>query len=314
MSQSISDNMSQSISSEPMSHAQQTVTSQRRRPSQFNLSGIGVMIFLIAFAVYFLIPFFWLVISSTKSQADLFGTFGFWFSPDFHLFANVQQLFTFNSGIYARWLLNTLLYAGVGAVVGTFIASMAGYALAKYTFRGRNLTFSIILGAILVPATTLALPLYLLMSSVGLTNTYWSVLLPSLVSPFGVYLSRIYAASAVPDELLEAARMDGANEFTTFLIALHLMTPALVTILLFQFVAIWNNYFLPLVMLNDSNLFPITVGLQTWNVTATNASAGQTIYNLIITGSLLSSIPLLIGCIILQRFWRGGLGTGSIKG
>jgi multiple sugar transport system permease protein len=306
--------MSQHIVSEPLPDVQEVVTTGQRQSRRFNLNTIGVMTFLFVFTVYFLVPFFWLIVSSTKSQADLFGTFGLWFAPDFNLFTNLQQLFTFNDGIYARWLLNTLLYAGVGAVLGTFFASMAGYALAKYTFRGRNLTFSIILGAILVPATTLALPLYLLMSSVGLTNTYWSVLLPSLVSPFGVYLARIYAAAAVPDELLEAARIDGASEFGTFRIALHLMTPALVTILLFQFVAIWNNYFLPLVMLNDPNLFPITVGLQSWNVTVSNASTGQTIYNLIVTGALLSSIPLLIGCIILQRFWRSGLGAGSVKG
>jgi multiple sugar transport system permease protein len=306
--------MSQHIVSEPLPDVQEVVTTGQRQFRRFNLNTIGVMTFLFVFTVYFLVPFFWLIVSSTKSQPDLFGTFGLWFAPDFNLFTNLQQLFTFNDGIYARWLLNTLLYAGVGAVLGTFFASMAGYALAKYTFRGRNLTFSIILGAILVPATTLALPLYLLMSSVGLNNTYWSVLLPSLVSPFGVYLARIYAAAAVPDELLEAARIDGASEFGTFRIALHLMTPALVTILLFQFVAIWNNYFLPLVMLNDPNLFPITVGLQSWNVTTSNPSTGQTIYNLIVTGALLSSIPLLIGCIILQRFWRSGLGAGSVKG
>jgi multiple sugar transport system permease protein len=189
---------------------------------------------------------------------------------------------------------------------------MAGYALAKYVFRGRNLIFSLVLGAILVPGTALALPLYLLMSRVGLTNTYWAVLLPSFVSPFGVYLSRIYAAAAVPDELLEAARIDGANEFRTFTIALNLMIPALVTIFLFQFVAIWNNYFLPLVMLSDEKLFPITVGLQTWNVTT--AGATKFLYGLIITGALISSIPLLAGCVVLQRFWRGGLGAGSVKG
>src|SRR5260370_35012136 len=103
------------------------------------------------------------------------------------------------------------------------------------------------------------------MSTVALTNTYWAVLLPSFVSPFAVYLSRIYAASAVPDELLEAARIDGATEFRTFTVALHLMIPALVTIFLFQFVQIWNNSFLPLVMLSDENRFPITLRLQTWS-------------------------------------------------
>jgi multiple sugar transport system permease protein len=190
---------------------------------------------------------------------------------------------------------------------------MAGYALAKYNFLGRNLIFSVILGAILVPATALVLPLYLMMSKAGLTNTYWSVLLPSVVSPFGVYLSRIYASASIPDELLEAARIDGAGEFRTFAtVAMRLMVPALVTILLFQFVAIWNNFFLPLVMLSDDRLFPVTVGLQTWNVTT--GGANKFLYTTIVSGALVSSIPLLIGCIFLQRFWRGGLGTGSVKG
>ncbi len=307
--------MSQQTTTVPIATAQELATSRQERPRRFNLSSIGVMTILLIFTLYFLIPFFWLVVSAAKSQADLFGTFGLWFAPDFNLFTNLQSLFTYNNGLFGRWLLNTMLYAGVGSVGGTFLAAMAGYALAKYVFRGRNLIFSIILGAILVPASTLAIPLYLMMSAVGLTNTIWAVLLPSLVNPFGVFLTRIYAASAVPDELLEAARIDGANEFRTFTIALRLMTPALVTVLLFAFVGIWNNFILPFVMFSDSNLFPVTVGLQSWNVTGSNAGANsQTIYNLIVTGALISSIPLLIGCILLQRFWRGGLGTGSVKG
>lgn len=308
--------MSQQTASVPMPTARELAITQQERPRRFDLSSIGAMTFLLVFTLYFLIPFAWLVIASTKSQSDLFGTFGLWFAPNFNLFTNLSQLFSYNNSIFARWLLNTLLYAGVGSVVGTFLAAMAGYALAKYHFRGRNLIFSVILGSILVPATTLALPLYLMMSAVGFTNTIWAVLLPSLVNPFGVYLARIYAASSVPDELMEAGRIDGAGEFRIFTtITLRLLAPALVTILLFGFVGIWTNFFLPLVMFSDPNLFPITVGLQSWNVTASNAGANtQTIYNLIVTGALVSSIPLLIGCIILQRFWRGGLGAGSVKG
>jgi len=308
--------MSQQTASVPLPTVQELAIPRQERPRRFNLESLGMMTFLFIFVLYFLIPFFWLVVSSTKSQADLFGTFGLWFAPDFNLFTNLQQLFSYNGGIYGRWLLNTLLYAGVGSVGGTFLSAMAGYALAKYAFRGRNLIFSIILGSILVPATTLALPLYLMMSTLGLTNTIWAVLLPSLVNPFGVYLARIYATASVPDELLEAARIDGAGEFRVFAtISMRLLTPALVTILLFGFVGIWTNFFLPLVMFSDPNLFPITVGLQSWNVTGSNASTGgQTIYNLIVTGALVSSIPLLIGCILLQRFWRGGLGSGSVKG
>ena len=306
--------MSQQTATVPMPTTRATTSTQTRR-ANFRGTGstIGTMTFLVIFAVYFLVPFFWLIISSTKNAGDLFGTFGLWFAPTFNLTANLQQLFTYNDGIYVQWLLNTLLYAGVGSVVGTFLAAMAGYALAKYIFPGRNLIFSVVLGAILVPSTALALPLYLLMSNWSLTNTYWSVLLPSIVSPFGVYLARIYAAASVPNELLEAARIDGAGEFRTFVtVAMRLMVPALVTVLLFQFVAVWNNYFLPLVMLSDQKLFPLTVGLQTWNVTT--GGANKFLYTLIITGALVSSLPLLAGCVLLQRFWRGGLGAGSVKG
>src|SRR5690348_15870847 len=278
--------MSQQTASVPMPIAREQAITHEVRPRRFDLSSIGAMTFLLVFTLYFLIPFAWLVIASTKSQSDLFGTFGLWFAPNFNLFSNLSQLFSYNNSIFVRWLLNTLLYAGVGSVVGTFLAAMAGYALAKYHFRGRNLIFSVILGSILVPATTLALPLYLMMSKVGLTNTIWAVLLPILVNPFGVYLARIYASASVPDELLEAGRIDGAGEYRIFTtITLRLLAPALVTILLFGFVAIWTNYFLPLVMFSDSSLFPVTVGLQSWNVTASNASAnGQTIYNLIVAG------------------------------
>ncbi|GCE28323.1 sugar ABC transporter permease [Dictyobacter alpinus] len=307
--------MSQQTSSIPVSIGQEKAATQVKSPGsrQFSGSSIGAMTFLIICALYFLIPFFWLIVSATKNTGDLFNTFGLWFSSSFNLWSNLQQLFTYSDGLYVRWLLNTLLYAGVGSIVGTFLAAMAGYALAKYDFHGRDLIFAAILGSILIPATALALPLYLMMSGVGLTNTIWSVLLPSLVSPFGVYLSRIYVASSVPDELLEAARIDGASEFHTFLtVAMRLMVPALVTILLFQFVAIWNNYFLPLIMLSNQNLFPISVGLETWNITT--GGANNFLYPLIVTGALVSSIPLLIGCILLQRFWRGGLGAGSVKG
>jgi multiple sugar transport system permease protein len=149
---------------------------------------------------------------------------------------------------------------------------------------------------------TLALPLFLMMSSLNLTNTYWSVLLPGIVSPFGVYFSRIYVAAAVPDELREAARMDGAGEFHIFFaIITRLMMPALVTIFLFQFVAIWNNYFLPLIMLNNEQLYPITVGLTNNRFLA-------------LPGALVSTIPLLLGCVFLQHYWRSGWGTGGVKG
>ncbi len=275
----------------------------RLAPQRFNLSKLAAMTFLIICAIYFLLPFFWLLIAATKSPGDMYTTFGLWFGPHFNLFTNLRILFTINHGIFLQWLLNTFIYAGGGAVVATIVANIAGYTMAKYRFAGRNFIFSLVLGAALVPPIALALPLYLLMSDVGLTNTYWSVLLPSMVSPFGVYLSRIYAVSSVPDELLEASRIDGAGELRTYLIALRLMVPAVVTIFLFQFVGIWNNFFLPLIMLSDNRLYPVTVGLQAWG--------GGSV---VVCGVLVSATPLLIGCMILQRYWRSGLGTGSVQG
>jgi multiple sugar transport system permease protein len=278
---------------------------------------LAVVATLVCFAiasVYFLLPLYWLIVSSTKSNADLFGSFGLWFAGQWNLGANLSQMFSFTDHIYIRWLLNTMVYAGGSALIGTFLASMTGYALAKFVFRGRDLVFSIILSSVLVPATALVLPLYLLMSAVGLTNTYWAVLLPSVVNPFGVYLARIYAGSAISDDLLGAARVDGSGEFRTFAtIALRIMSPALVTIFLFQFVAVWSNYFLPLVMLNDENLFPVTVGLQIWN--SNLLTAGHIgYYNLVVTGSLVTVLPLIGLFLLLQRFWVSGLTSGSILG
>jgi multiple sugar transport system permease protein len=298
--------MSQPIASATESGTSEPVTTRpaQRRPGfgRFSLSRLGVMTFLIVCTLYFVLPFFWLIVSASKTGQELATTFGFWFAPHFHLFTNVQFLFTYNHSIFLRWLLNTFIYAGVGASVGTLLASMAGYALAKYIFPGRNFVFTIILGSVLVPSMTLALPLFLMMSSLNLTNTYWSVLLPGIVSPFGVYFSRIYVAAAVPDELREAARMDGAGEFHIFFtIIMRLMMPALVTIFLFQFVTIWNNYFLPLIMLNNEQLYPITVGLTNNRFLA-------------LPGALISTIPLLLGCAFLQHYWRSGWGTGSVKG
>jgi len=259
----------------------------------------------------FMLPLWYLFVASSKNRGDLTTTPGLWFSH-FQLGTNVSDTVNRDGGIFWRWLLNSVLYAGVGAAIGTVIAAMAGYALAKYEFRGREATFNTILAGVLVPATALALPLFLIFAAVGLTNTYWSVLLPSLVSPFGVYLSRIYASASVPDALIEAARLDGVGEFRIFLMmATALMRPALVTIFLFQFVVIWNNFFLPLIMLVDRKLFPMTLGLYSWN---SQTQQDPTLATAVLTGALLSVVPIIAAFLMLQRYWRGGLGAGGVKG
>ncbi|WP_443046381.1 carbohydrate ABC transporter permease [Streptomyces sp. DSM 40750] len=262
-------------------------------------------------ALYFLLPVYWLVVASTKSSADLFGTFGLWFS-DPQWLHNLSNVFSYADGIFWSWTWNSVLYAGVGGALATLLAGAAGYALAVYRFRGREAVFKVVLAGVLLPSTTLALPMYLLFSKAGLANTHWAVLIPSMVSPFGVYLCRIYAEAAVPAEMLEAARVDGAGEWRIFgTLALRTMTPALVTVFLFQFVGIWNNYFLPLVMLSDDRKYPITLGLTTWQ---TAAQRTPELYQLTIGGAFLSILPLAAAMLFLQRYWRSGLTQGSVKG
>jgi multiple sugar transport system permease protein len=288
---------------------------QRQRSNRVRPSNVLAMGFLFLASIYFLLPVYWMVISSTKTSGDLFGTNGLWFASNFSLFDNLNHVFTYDNAHYSLWVLNSFIYSTVSAFIGTLFSAMAGYALAKFVFRGRNLIFSIILGAILVPAPALVLPLYLLMSGLNLTNTYLAIILPSIVSPFGVYLSRIYAQASVPDALLDAARVDGASEFRTFFsIAVRIMSPALVTVFLFQFVAVWTNYFLQYVMVSDPNLYPVTVGLATWNSSYTSGGAQQYVYSIIVTGSLLSVLPLIVGFLLLQRYWRNGLTLGSVVG
>jgi multiple sugar transport system permease protein len=274
-------------------------------------------LFLVALVLYFLVPIWWLVVASTKDAHGLFsGTSGaLWFDQNFNLLANLQDLFTYNGGEYLRWLGNSALYALSGGIGATVLSVTAGYGFAKYRFKGRDFSFAILLGSVMVPLTALVIPTFVLLSNLGLTDTVWAVILPSLLSPFGVYLMRVYAADAVPDELLDAARIDGAGEFRTFIqVAVPLLRPAIVTVLLLSVVATWNNYFLPLAMLSTSNLYPVTVGIGLWSqLASSNNGGGHSLWSLIIVGSLVSIIPLIIAFISLQRYWQGGLSLGSLK-
>ena len=299
---------------------------------------VPLTIAMLAALAYFLLPLFWLVVASTKSTQDLFTSFGLWFSKAPQLFTNIGDTLTHDDGIFGRWLLNTVLYAVVSALGAALLAAAAGYGFAKFRFRGHGAGFNLVLGAVMVPATALAIPTYLLFwfvlgsvmvpttalaiptylmfSKLGFTNNPLSVILPSLVNPFGLYLMRIYAQDAVPDSIIEAARIDGAGEAGIFFrIALRMLAPGLVTVVLFTLVATWNNYFLPLIMLNDQSLYPVTVGLASWAAQAQNGGAGTGagMLPLVLTGSLLSIIPLVVAFLFLQRYWQSGLATGAVK-
>lgn len=265
------------------------------------------------YLIYTLVPLVWLVINATKTRAALFSTPGLWFGGQFALFDNIAATLAYDNGIFMRWVGNTLLYVVVGAGGATLLATAAGYGLAKYRFTGRRAVFAVILGAIAIPPTALAVPTFLMFTELGLTNTPWAVIIPSLIHPFGLYLIWVYTTDGIPDDLLESARIDGAGEIRIFLsVALRLLGPGIATVALFTTVATWNNYFLPLIMLNDADWFPLTVGLGQWNAQALGANA-RPIYDLVITGSLLMIIPLIAAFLLLQRFWQSGLAAGSVK-
>jgi multiple sugar transport system permease protein len=287
----------------------------RRRFDPEHRRSTLLTIVLWVIVLYFLLPLVWLVVASTKNNTDLFSSFGLWFGKDFSLFENLGSVFSVQNGIFLRWMWNTVFYAVVSGVGAALLSTMAGYAFAKYRFPGGLLMFSVVLGAIMVPLTALAIPTYLMFSNFGITNTALAIILPSLVSPFGVFLMRVYAADAIPDGLIEAARIDGAGEFRIFWqVALRLLGPGIVTVFLFALVATWNNYLLPLIMLNSPSLFPLTVGLAQQQSASAAGGGSQALFSTVITGSLVSVIPLVIAFLFLQRYWQSGLATGGVKG
>jgi multiple sugar transport system permease protein len=260
---------------------------------------------MLACVAYFLLPLFWLFVASSKSLPDLFNSFGLWFGHDFHLVQNIRELLatrTLDGGTFLLWVRNSLLYSVVSALVAALLATAAGYGFSKYEFRGREPLFWFVLGSVMVPTQALATPTYLLFAKIGLTNNPLAVILPCCVSPFGVYLMRIYADRALPHDLIEAARLDGAGELRIFVsIAFRLLAPGFATVTLFAFVATWNNYFLPLIMLSEPKWYPLTIGIRELGTTG------------ILVGSLVTIVPLIAAFLLLQRFWQSGLAAGGVR-
>lgn len=265
--------------------------------------------------IYFLLPIYWLVVASLKDTRQLLGTNGF--APPLHLslFANIAHVFTYQHHAYAYWLADTVLYSVVGGGGATLIAAAAGYAFAEYEFRGKSALFFGAIAGVLLPPTAVAIPLYLLFSRIHIVNTVWAVFLPALISPLGFYLARVYAASGVSKELIDSARIDGAGEVSIFAkIGLPLMRPALLTIFLFSFVAISNNFFLPLIMLNNPRLFPVTLGLYMWNSSIGATATPRFVQAAVVTGALIAVLPVVLAFAFLRKWWSRAIALGALKG
>jgi multiple sugar transport system permease protein len=279
-------------------------------------SRVLVLVGLVLFAMYSVAPVWWLVVSATKNERDLIQSGGLWFAGEFNLFANLRAMVEYQDGIFLRWGLNSLLYACVGSFVGMLVALAAGYGLSRFSFRGRGLVLGMVIGSFLIPYAMLTVPLYLLFVQVGLVDTVWAVLIPTFISPFSVYLAKVYVDGAIPPELLEAARIDGAGEVRIFFqIVLRMLGTCGATVFLLAFVQSWNGFFLPLTMLQGAENWTLTLGLYNWLVQS-HTSAGGSVVDftaLVITGALLSVVPLATFLLAMQRFWRSGVSLGALK-
>ena len=268
----------------------------------------------VLFAAFTLVPVVWMIVNSTKTQANIFQTFGFWFSRPFEFFHTFANLFrdVDGDGTYSKWFLNTVLYSVVAGVGATALAAVGGYGFARFKFRGSKVFFALIIAGLLVPITLVSVPLYLVYAKVHLINSIWGMILPSMLSPIGVYLMRTYVELSIPRELIDAARMDGASEVRIFFrVALPLMVPGLMTVLLLSIAGTWNNFILPLIIFSNNNLFPVTVGMGLWSQHATT-SGDTNLYPLLVLGGLVTIIPMIALFTLLQRYWRGGLLLGSV--
>jgi multiple sugar transport system permease protein len=274
-------------------------------------SRLVVLAGLTLFLLYSLVPMWFLVVSATKSQRDLYSTNGLWFAH-FQLWHNLEQLFTYDDGIFLRWMGNSLLYGLAGTTGMTVICVACGYGLAMYRFAGRGVLMACIIGSFLVPGALLTIPSFVLFTHLGLVDTPWAVILPGFFAPLSVYLAKVYAEGAIPVELLEAARIDGAGEYRIFFrIGVRLMSTGAATIFLLGFIGAWNAFYFPLVFLRGEHKWTVMLGLYSWlNVKVENS---LDLTSLVEAGALVSLIPMVALMLSLQRYWRSGITLGSLK-
>lgn len=285
----------------------------RRRRDPGRLGGLLRHAPLGVLAALTLTPFFWLVVASLKSREDFFGSM---FLPDGEgplgvgwdrlTLDNYRNLFRMGFG---RAFVNSVFYASTTAVVGTLVCSAAGYALAKFRFRHRGPLLAVVLALIILPPTLLIAPGYELLYDLGLLDTVPGLILPVVAPAFGVFLFRQAVAQSVPDELLEAARMDGCSEVEIyFAVVLPLIRPMVGAFLLITFLAMWNNFISPQIVLQTQDKQPLSVAI------AQLRGLYRTDYGLLMAGTVVSIAPVALLFLLLQKQFISGLTSGAVKG
>ena len=270
-----------------------------RRPGALAASAARSLVLLV-FGVFFVVPLAWLVLAPTKSDDDLLTRSPLAVGNLHNVLTAWRNMNAYGGHIYRRWMENSLLYSLSATAIAIAVALPAGYGLAVGTFRGRKLVLSLTLISMLIPATSLVLPVYLELNAMQLIGNAFSIILPFAFFPFGVFLAYLYFATALPRGLLDAARIDGCTELQAFLrVALPLAKPVAALVFFFSFVADWNNFFLPYAILPDQTEFPVQVGL-----TDIFRSSRPTVA----LATLVAALPVAVVFILSQRALVRGAG------
>jgi lactose/L-arabinose transport system permease protein len=271
----------------------------RKRSTKLGLYGL-----LIAGVLLSIAPFYWMLVGSTLPSGEIFRLPPN-LLPGEYLAKNFQSL---NESLgFAKVFWNSLFIALVYTVVSTFISSMAGYAFAKFNFKGKNLFFFIILCTLMIPSQVTLIPLFEMMVTFNWLNTYQAIILPTLASPFAIYLMRQNMKS-VPDSIIEASRVDGAGELKIFFtVILPVTRPAMAAVAIFLFMSQWNSLLWPLITLNSKEMFTLPVALSSL------IGMARIDYGQLMLGTTLSTVPIMIIFLLLQKHFISGILGGAVK-
>ncbi|WP_329013020.1 carbohydrate ABC transporter permease [Streptomyces sp. NBC_00690] len=270
-----------------------------KKPTAYVVLGLGLVLMAA--------PFAWMALSAFKTKPELAASPPVWIPTEWTL-ANFRELLELLD--LPRYFLNSTIVAALVTLSNLLFCSMLGYALAKLNFAGRNKLFGLVLGALMVPGNLMLLPLFVLMSKMQLIDSYAGLVLPFAAGAFGVFLMRQFMLS-VPDELLEAARLDGAGEWYIFWrIVMPLVKPALATLAILTFLQSWNNFVWPLIATNDPDKYTLPVALATF---ATDPNRANGANGVLMAGSFLVVLPVLLVFAVLQRYFTQGIATAGLK-
>jgi len=263
-------------------------------------------VLLTVLAAVTLIPFVWVMFGAFKSQAEIMAAPGAWLPKSFGNFDNFIELFEHRQ--FGTFMRNSLIVSGFTVVANVLFSSMAGYALAKLPFKGRRLVFACVLMAMMIPYVALFVPQFFVIVQMGLVNTLTAVVLPIAVMPIAVFIMRQFADS-IPDDLLEAARLDGAGEFRIFFgIFLPLLGPAVATVAIITFLNSWNYFLWPLIVAQSEETYTLPVGLS-----IASQAAKSTDYGLLLAGAVVVLLPVLLLFIFLQKYFVRGIAVTGLK-